>query len=73
VALQRQIKSLIQGYFKLQAQFFAALGQSIVAGHLDGVDTLMVGDHEPRLTDQSLLDEYFIPGKVPWIRLQPGH
>jgi hypothetical protein len=60
-------------YFKLQAQFFAALGQSIVAGHLDGVDILMVGDHEPRLTDQSLLDEYFISGKVPWIRLQPGH
>ncbi len=57
-------------YFKLQSQFFHALGQSISAGNLDGVDILIVGDHEPRLTDQSDLEKYFITGKVPWVRVK---
>lgn len=56
-------------YYKLQAQFFNTLGESIKAGRLDGVDILVVGDHEPRLTDQKKLKNYFFSNAVPWIRI----
>ncbi|MBU1330607.1 MAG: hypothetical protein KKG30_18620 [Gammaproteobacteria bacterium] len=56
--------------FKLQAQYFSALGELLRSPDMSGVDVLLVGDHEPRFRNQYEKGLYYATGKVPWVRFK---
>jgi hypothetical protein len=53
---------------KLQAQFFFSLAQSIEAGNFSGVEVIIVGDHDPIITNLEEKAAHFVDNKVPWIK-----
>jgi phosphoglycerol transferase MdoB-like AlkP superfamily enzyme len=55
---------------ELQAQFFNDLATALQSPEMAGVEVIVVGDHEPRLTNQMELKNNFMPGVVPWVRLK---
>lgn len=52
---------------KLQYQFFKSLAGIISKPQMSGVRVVVVSDHEPRISNQAQMDEYFEKGKVPWV------
>lgn len=57
-------------YYNLQKQLLDGLASLIETGELDDFNIVLVGDHEPRFTDISILDSYFEDGVVPYILLK---
>lgn len=53
---------------KLQAQFFFSLSQSIEAGNFAGVEVIIVGDHDPIITNLEEKTAHFADNKVPWVK-----
>lgn len=52
---------------KLQHQFFIRLSEIVTLPHMSGVRVVVVSDHEPRISNQAQMDEYFEKGRVPWV------
>ncbi|GGY76171.1 hypothetical protein GCM10007071_24470 [Marinobacter zhanjiangensis] len=52
---------------KLQHQFFIKLSEIVTLPHMSGVRVVVVSDHEPRISNQAQMDEYFEKGRVPWV------
>ncbi len=53
---------------KLHAQFFYNLAGIIDKPYMDGVEVIVVGDHEPPILNKKEKDQYFERGVVPWLR-----
>lgn len=60
------------GNLKLQAQFFYDLKTLVDSEELQGVEVIVVGDHEPPIMDKSEKKQYFVADKVPWFRFTVG-
>lgn len=54
----------------LHRQFFSDIGELVQNPEMQGVRVLIVGDHEPPITDDENKNEYFMDDKVPWISFQ---
>ncbi len=54
----------------LQRQFFEDLAEIVRRPEMAGVTVLVVGDHEPPITNKEEKLKYFTAGKVPWVRFK---
>jgi len=55
---------------KLHYQFFSDLAQMLSRSEMAGIKVVVVGDHEPPITDKAEKQRYFVEGKVPWFSLK---
>ncbi|MCW8125641.1 sulfatase-like hydrolase/transferase [Microbulbifer halophilus] len=56
--------------FKLHAQFFNDLAGLLKSPVMSNTRVVVVGDHEPPITNAKEKEQYFTEGKVPWISLK---
>lgn len=57
-------------HFKLHAQFFNGLAHLLDNPAMKGVDIVIVGDHQPPISDDYEREHYFKKGYVSWLRIK---
>ncbi|WP_271196886.1 sulfatase-like hydrolase/transferase [Pseudomonas turukhanskensis] len=55
---------------KLQAQFFSGLAKLLQRPSMQGVEVVVVGDHQPIIADLDERSRYFEEKKVSWVRFK---
>ncbi|WP_444893050.1 sulfatase-like hydrolase/transferase [Microbulbifer sp. TRSA001] len=55
---------------KLQAQFFYDLRRLIDFPELEGVEVIVVGDHEPPIVNKAEKEQFFTGDSVPWLKFK---
>ena len=53
---------------KLHAQFFHYLAGVVEEPYMEGVEVMIVGDHEPPIINKLEKDKYYKSGTVPWVK-----
>jgi len=55
---------------KLQAQFFHYFSKMLERPEMADVEVMIVGDHDPIISNEETYEEYFKKNRVPWIKLR---